>query len=43
MKLSIPQATRPKMKNYGIHETSEGLLDWSWVSKQLDFRQNCSN
>jgi pyridoxamine 5'-phosphate oxidase-like protein len=40
MKLTIPQATRPKMRNYGIHDTSEGLLDWSWVSKQLNQAQN---
>lgn len=35
MQIVIPQASRPNMKNYGIHETEEGLLDWSWVSQQL--------
>jgi hypothetical protein len=28
------------MKNYGIHETAEGLLDWSWVSEQLNGAKN---
>lgn len=40
MQLTIPEPTRPTMKNYGIHETEEGLLDWSWVSEQLTQSQN---
>lgn len=40
MKLIIPQASRPKMKDYGIHEATDGLLEWAWVSEQLKKSQN---
>lgn len=40
MQLTIPEPTRPTMKDYGIHESTDGLLDWSWVSQQLLKSQN---
>ena len=34
------KATRPKMKDYGIHESSEGLLAWDFVDEQMTQSRN---
>lgn len=40
MTLTIPEATRPKMKNYGIADAKDGLLTWDWVHERLEKSQN---
>lgn len=40
MSLIIPEATRPAMKNYGISEDSEGLMNWEWVREQMTASRN---
>jgi general stress protein 26 len=35
MTLVIPEATRPKMKDYGISTKPDGLIKWQWVSDEL--------
>jgi len=40
MTLIIPDATRPKMQNYGIATEETGLLAWDWVRKRLEKAQN---
>jgi len=40
MKLTIPAAIRPKMKDYGIKQESEGLLSWDFVREQLEKSMN---
>ncbi len=40
MKLSIPKATRPAMKDYGINQEPEGLLSWPWVRERLAASMN---
>lgn len=40
MKLTIPQATRPKMQDYGIETSDDGLLTWEWVRERLEQSTN---
>ncbi|MGB7337801.1 MAG: pyridoxamine 5'-phosphate oxidase family protein [Phototrophicaceae bacterium] len=40
MKLTIPKPTRPKMQNYGIEQSNEGLLTWAWVTERLEQSMN---
>jgi uncharacterized pyridoxamine 5'-phosphate oxidase family protein len=40
MKLTIPEPIRPTMKDYGINQTSDGLLGWEWVREQLEKSMN---
>lgn len=40
MKLTIPEAKRPSMKDYGIKQVSEGLLTWGWVREQAEKSMN---
>ncbi len=40
MKLVIPQPQRPKMQNYGISTSDDGMLDWAWVSAQMHKSRN---
>lgn len=35
MQLTIPEPTRPTMKDYGIAKGKDGLLSWTWVRQQL--------
>lgn len=32
---STPIATRPGMRDYGIHQDEEGMLSWEWVSGRM--------
>ena len=32
--------SRPTMKDYGIHTSDEGLMDWSWVDEQMAKSRN---
>lgn len=37
----VPRASRPNMHpDYGIKTSDEGLLDWSWVSEQMEKSHN---
>lgn len=36
----IPRATRPGMKDYGIHQNDEGMLSWEWVSERMTEARN---
>lgn len=40
MQLTIPQASRPKMKDYGLKSDPEGLLSWQWVRDELEKSKN---
>lgn len=40
MKLTIPEPTRPTMKDYGISQDTDGLLSWTWVRQQLEGASN---
>ncbi|HRL11193.1 MAG TPA: pyridoxamine 5'-phosphate oxidase family protein [Aggregatilineales bacterium] len=35
-----PAASRPRMQNYGIHETPEGLMSWAWAEERLTQARN---
>jgi len=37
---SEPTATRPHMPGYGISESREGLLPWSWAVERLEKSRN---
>lgn len=38
--LPEPQASRPHMPEYGIPETAEGMLSWSWAVERLQAPRN---
>ena len=40
MQVTVPEPIRPTMQNYGINQTKEALLDWSWVSQELNKSKN---
>jgi len=40
MQLTIPEPQRPAMRNYGVAQSSDGLLAWAWVSAQLRKSRN---
>jgi hypothetical protein len=40
MSLIIPEASRPVMKNYGISDKFEGLIEWEWVREQMTNNRN---
>ncbi len=40
MKLNIPDAIRPKMKDYGLKQEKEGMLSWQWVLDELEKSKN---
>jgi nitroimidazol reductase NimA-like FMN-containing flavoprotein (pyridoxamine 5'-phosphate oxidase superfamily) len=35
-----PRASRPQMPEYGIPETAEGMLSWSWAVERLQTSRN---
>jgi len=37
---SSPQAVRPQMEGYGVPESGDGLLDWSWAVERLEANRN---
>ena len=37
---TIPTADRPWIPGYGIPETAEGMLSWSWAQERLDAALN---
>ena len=39
-KQATPQASRPHMPGYGISESDEGLLPWSWATERLSRAHN---
>ncbi|MEQ8674479.1 MAG: pyridoxamine 5'-phosphate oxidase family protein [Aggregatilineales bacterium] len=40
MQLTIPQAQRPAMQEYGIDSTDEGMLSWAWVREEITKSRN---
>jgi hypothetical protein len=40
MQLTIPQPQRPTMRDYGIASSTDGLLDWAWVSAEMHKSRN---
>lgn len=40
MKLTIPEAMRPKMKDYGLKQDKDGMLSWQWVLDELEKSKN---
>jgi nitroimidazol reductase NimA-like FMN-containing flavoprotein (pyridoxamine 5'-phosphate oxidase superfamily) len=39
-KTKTPQAERPEIPNYGIPESTKGLLSWSWAEQRLKTSHN---
>jgi len=40
MQLTIPEPQRPRMKDYGVASSEEGMLDWAWVSAEMEKSRN---
>lgn len=38
--MNEPQASRPDMPGYGISESAEGLLPWSWALERIEACRN---
>ena len=38
--MPVPNASRPSMPGYGISESDEGLLPWSWATERLAASRN---
>ncbi|MEA2218727.1 MAG: hypothetical protein QOJ35_1353 [Solirubrobacteraceae bacterium] len=38
--MSEPRASRPHMPGYGVRETDDGLLAWSWAQERLATSRN---
>ena len=35
-----PRVSRPRFRDYGIHEDSEGMLAWAWAAERLEASRN---
>lgn len=35
-----PKRSRPSMKNYGISDSTEGMMEWTWVDEQMAKSRN---